>query len=102
MTERLLPIRGIEVPASVLFKLEDMAERRNLTLSQFLVQAGMAVAGLAQAGSERDSIYALHEAGMTDKQIGQRLGMTNAAVARRRKTLGLAANRSRNNERKAA
>lgn len=100
MDDRLVPIRDITVPASLLFKLEDMAERRGLTLSQYLVQAGLAVAGIASTSGERDSVRDLHTAGMSDKQIAARLGMTNTAVARRRYTLGLKANTTRNTKTK--
>jgi hypothetical protein len=97
MADQLVPISGIKVPASVLFRLEDIAERRGMTLSQYLVQAGLAVAGVAKASAGgADSVRDLHAAGLADKQIAARLGMTNQAVARRRHVLGLKANTTRN------
>lgn len=80
----------VDIPRRELFRLEDAAEQRGMTLPEFLLNAGRAVAGIGEPGP--DSIETLTRLGMTDRDIARRLGLTNAAVAGRRRRLGIPAN----------
>lgn len=80
----------VPVPAAQVFLLEQAAERRGLTLSEFLLRSAEAVTG---GTSGPDAWLVLYRAGFTDKEIGRRLGWTNRAVQEQRRRLHLPANR---------
>ena len=83
-------IAHVEVPSHELFRLVAAAERRGMTLPEFLLNSGRAVAGVGASGP--DSIETLTRLGLTDRDIARRLGLTNATVATRRRRLGIPAN----------
>ena len=80
----------VNIPPATLWGLEQAAERRGMTLPEFLVRSAEAVTG---SKNGVDSWLVLYRAGFTDKAIGQRLNMTNAAVQRHRLEQGLPANK---------
>lgn len=80
----------VNIPPRELFRLEDAAERRGMSLPDFLLASGRAVAGIGEPGP--DSIETLTRLGLTDRDIARRLGLTNSAVATRRRRLGISAN----------
>lgn len=87
----MIPIdTQLTIPNRDLFPLLDAAERRGLSLAEFMLQAARAVAHL---DVNPDSIRELHALGLSDAQIARELAMTNLAVADRRRALHLPANR---------
>lgn len=83
---------AVTIPPADLWRLEDAAERRGLTLARFMYQSALTVAGLG--GGE--SLQVMHEQGATVKQIAARLNMTNLAVKYRIKQLGLSSGANNN------
>lgn len=83
----------VTIPPADLWRLEDAAERRGLTLARFMYQSALTVAGLG--GGE--SLQVMHEQGATVKQIAARLNMTNLAVKARIKRLGLSSGQNTTN-----
>lgn len=69
----------VPIPPADLWKLENLAARRGMTLPEFLYRSALAVAGASTPAGE-ESIRIFHSAGMTVKEIAGRLDMTNAAV----------------------
>jgi DNA-binding NarL/FixJ family response regulator len=82
----------VEVPDRYLFRLTDRAEASDMTVAEYLLRAGLTVAGIS---AKRETTLAkLHELGQTDAEIARYLNTTNAAVAQQRRRLGLPANRA--------
>lgn len=69
----------VPIPPADMWRLENLAARRGMTLPQFLYRSALAVAG-ASAPAGEESIRVFHRAGMSVKEIASRLNMTNAAV----------------------
>jgi DNA-binding NarL/FixJ family response regulator len=80
----------VDVPERALFPLTDRAEASGMTVAEYLLRAGLAVAGITE--KRETTLVKLHELGQTDAQIARYLNTTNAAVAQQRRRLGLPAN----------
>ena len=82
---------SVKMTAADMWKLESIAERRGMTLADFLFRSAVAVCGAgAPVGAE--SIVIFHRAGMTVSEIARHLDMTNLAVKDRLRRLGLKPN----------
>ncbi|TFD58071.1 hypothetical protein E3T43_07440 [Cryobacterium sp. Hh7] len=82
---------SVQMTAVDMWKLESIAERRGMTLADFLFRSALAVCGAgAPVGAE--SIVIFHRAGMKVSEIARRLDMTNLAVKDRLHRLGLKPN----------
>jgi len=77
----------VAIPPADLWRLEDAAEHRGLTLADFMYESALSAAGFRRDGEE--SLVVMQRNGATVKQIAARLNMTNSAVKSRIKRLGL-------------
>lgn len=73
-----------------MWRLEEEAEARGLSLSEFLKGAAIA---LVKGDLMKDPLKELHAIGMCDADIGKQLGIDAAAVKYRRARMGLPAHR---------
>ena len=80
----------VDVPDRALFALSDRAEAADMTVAEYLLRAGLEVAGITER--RESTIGRLVVLGMTDAQIARRLNTTNAAIAQKRRQLGMPAN----------
>jgi DNA-binding NarL/FixJ family response regulator len=81
---------AVDVPDKVLFALTDQAEAAGMSVAEYLLHAGLATAGITE--KRESTIGRLVGLGMSDAQIARRLNTTNAAVAWKRRQLGMPAN----------
>ncbi|MBF4574697.1 hypothetical protein [Frondihabitans sp. VKM Ac-2883] len=87
MTTRVV----LDIPDKALFALSDAAEAAGMTVAEYAIRAGLAMAGFGH--DRKGSIERLWELGLPDAEIGKRLNMTNKAVAEQRTRLQLPPNR---------
>ncbi|WIE55388.1 hypothetical protein [Curtobacterium sp. MCBD17_003] len=81
----------VEVPERVLFALTDRAEDADLTVAEYLLRAGLTIAGVTE--SRQSTVARLQSLGLSDAAIAQHLNTTTTAVASMRRQLHLPANR---------
>jgi hypothetical protein len=95
----VLDVRGeggmkfqVEIPDDAFWKVAEIAERFEMKVPEYAAEA-VITAAAGKTLHETDPVVAAWRVGDTDAEIARRLDMTNAAVATRRRSYGLPANR---------
>lgn len=79
------------------WRLTDDAERRGLTLGEYLAElvTPRVSPPPVSAAQTRDDVVALHAEGLTDTEIAERVGRVREHVARLRRAAGLKTNKKK-------
>lgn len=82
----------VEIPDNIFWKIAARAETFNQRVPDFTTDL-LLTAAATRSPVDTDPVLRLWREGLTDKQIGARLDLTNATVAGRRRRHGSPANR---------
>ena len=82
----------VEIPDEAFWKVAARAEQFDMKVSDYAAELVVAAAG-ARLLPDTDPLVAMWRTGCTDRQIAERFNLTNSAVATRRRSYGLPANR---------
>lgn len=84
----------VEIPDDAFWKIATVAEKFEMKVHEYAAEV-VITAAAGRTLHETDPVVAAWRAGDTDAEIARRLDMTNAAVATRRRSFGLPANKNR-------